>query len=189
MCRFYLYVRILYLITEKDKVVKIGITDDIVARESTYKTSEYLPGEFTKVYDITYNGVRCHFDNHFKKITKKYHRYQGAGIEFYSEDLIEKMDSYINKIDNYINFCIKSHNEINKYEVICNMLNDSINSKEKNDENAIENINVDINKIIISKQKISSSMKFYLLKKKFQKQQLTANIESYLTHDEYIIAS
>jgi hypothetical protein len=95
----------------------------------------------------------------------------------------------INKIDNYINFCIKSHNEINKYEVICNMLNDSINSKEKNDENAIENINVDINKIIISKQKISSSMKFYLLKKKFQKQQLTANIESYLTHDEYIIAS
>jgi hypothetical protein len=95
----------------------------------------------------------------------------------------------INKIDNYINFCIKSHNEINKYEVICNMLNDSINSKEKNDENATENINVDINKIIINKQKISSSMKFYLLKKKFQKQQLTANIESYLTHDEYIIAS
>jgi hypothetical protein len=95
----------------------------------------------------------------------------------------------INKIDNYINFCIKSHNEINKYEVICNMLNDSINSKEKNDENAIENINVDINKIIINKQKISSSMKFYLLKKKFQKQQLTANIESYLTHDEYIISS
>ena len=95
----------------------------------------------------------------------------------------------INKIDNYINFCIKSHNEINKYEDICNMLNDSINSKDKNDENAIENLNVDINKIIINKQKISSSMKFYLLKKKFQKQQLTANIESYLTHDEYIIAS
>jgi len=95
----------------------------------------------------------------------------------------------LNKINNYINFCIKSHNEINKYEVICNMLNDSINSKEKTDENAIENLNVDINKIIISKQKISSSMKFYLLKKKFQKQQLTANIESYLTHDEYIIAS
>jgi hypothetical protein len=98
------------------------------------------------------------------------------------------MDTII-KIDNYINFCIKSHNEINKYEVICNMLNDSINSKDKNDENATDNLNVDINKIIINKQKISSSMKFYLLKKKFQKQQLTANIESYLTHDEYIISS
>jgi hypothetical protein len=98
------------------------------------------------------------------------------------------MDTII-KIDNYINFCIKSHNEINKYEVICNMLNDSINSKDKNDENASDNLNVDINKIIINKQKISSSMKFYLLKKKFQKQQLTANIESYLTHDEYIMSS
>ena len=96
------------------------------------------------------------------------------------------MDTII-KIDNYINFCIKSHNEINKYEGICNMLNDSINSKDKTDENIAENLNLDINKITITKQKISSSMKFYLLKKKFQKQQLTANIESYLTHDEYII--
>ena len=93
------------------------------------------------------------------------------------------------KINNYINFCIKSHNEINKYEVICNMLNDSINSKDKIDENSIDNLNLDLNKIIINKQKISSGMKFYLLKKKFQKQQLTANIESYLTHDEYIITS
>ena len=91
------------------------------------------------------------------------------------------------KINNYINFCIKSHNEINKYEGICNMLNDSINSKDKTDENIAEHLNLDINKITITKQKISSSMKFYLLKKKFQKQQLTANIESYLTHDEYII--
>ena len=93
------------------------------------------------------------------------------------------------KIDNYINFCIKSHNEINKYEVICNMLNDSINSKDKVDENITENLNLDTNKIMINKQKISSSMKFYLLKKKFQKQQIASNIENYLTHDEYILYS
>lgn len=94
------------------------------------------------------------------------------------------------KIDNYINFCIKSHNEINKYEIICNMLNDSINNnnnnKDKIDDN-IENLNIDVNKI--NKQKVSSSMKFYLLKKKFQKQQLPSNIENYLTHDEYICTS
>ena len=89
------------------------------------------------------------------------------------------------KINNYINFCIKSHNEINKYEVICNMLNDSINNKDKIDD--IINENIENPKILLNKQKISSSMKFYLLKKKFQKQQLTANIESYLTYDEYLI--
>ena len=91
------------------------------------------------------------------------------------------------KINNYINFCIKSHNEINKYEVICNMLNDSINSKDKNEEINIDLQNIDINKIAANKQKISSSMKFYLLKKKFQKQQLITNVESYLTYDECLI--
>ena len=76
------------------------------------------------------------------------------------------------KINNYINFCIKSHNEINKYEDLCNMLNDSINNKDKQEEQII-----DISDIAkINKQKISSSMKFYLLKKKFQKQQLATNI-------------
>ena len=92
------------------------------------------------------------------------------------------------KVNNYINFCIKSHNEINKYEVICNMLNDSItNTKDKIEESGIINdLNIiDLNKI--NKQKISSSMKFYLLKKKFQKQQLATNIESYLTHDECLL--
>ena len=36
-------------------------------------------------------------------------------------------DNTLININNYIDFCIKSHNEINKYEVICNILNDSIN--------------------------------------------------------------
>lgn len=89
------------------------------------------------------------------------------------------------KINNYINFCIKSHNEINKYEDLCNMLNDSINNKDKTDDTIPDNI--DNPKILLNKQKISSIMKFYLLKKKFQKQQLSANIESYLTYDEYIM--
>jgi hypothetical protein len=81
------------------------------------------------------------------------------------------------KINNYINFCIKSHNEINKYEVMCNMLNDSINNtKDKNEDINIDNTNTEIK--ASSKQKISSSMKFYLLKKKFQKQQIASNIEN-----------
>lgn len=91
------------------------------------------------------------------------------------------------KINNYINFCIKSHNEINKYEVICNMLNDSINNKDKIDDILPENAAIDYKVLTINKQKVSSSMKFYLLKKKFQKQQLALNIESYLTYDEYLM--
>ena len=101
-------------------------------------------------------------------------------------------DNTLININNYINFCIKSHNEINKYEVICNFLNDSIN-KDKTDESCIENIHSDIivkNTNNIPKNKISSYMKFYLLKKKFMKQNLASNtnkIENLLTHDEYIL--
>ena len=98
----------------------------------------------------------------------------------------------LTKINNYINFCIKSHTEIDKYENICNILNDSINNKDKNDEIIDDNINskiIDKNATnLISKQKISSSMKFYLLKKKFLKQNnINNNLnENILTHEEYI---
>jgi len=92
-----------------------------------------------------------------------------------NEDLLEQ-------IDNYINFCIKSHNEINKYEVLCNNFSDVINNKDKIEENELDIANK-------NKQKISSYMKFYLLKKKYAKQSMTVNtkIEKTLTHEEYLL--
>jgi len=88
-------------------------------------------------------------------------------------------------INNYIDFCIKSHNEISKYEIICNNFSDVINNKDKAEETGLEVIET-INK---NKQKISSYMKFYLLKKKFMKQTTLNNnkIDKNLTHEEYMI--
>jgi hypothetical protein len=90
-------------------------------------------------------------------------------------------------INNYIDFCIKSHNEISKYEIICNNFSDVINNKEKTDENNLEIIET-TNK---NKQKVSSYMKFYLLKKKFMKQTTIINnkIDKHLTHEEYPLVS
>ena len=97
-------------------------------------------------------------------------------------------DETLININNYIEFCIKSHNEINKYEDICTILNNSINTKDKTEDISIADIND--NKVItnIIKQKISSSMKFYLLKKKFLKQNIiiSNNINNQLTHEEYL---
>lgn len=97
-------------------------------------------------------------------------------------------------INNYINFCIKSHDEINKYEDICIILNDSINNnKEKNIEVNNEINNIVLNDKIVNnniKHKISSSMKFYLLKKKFLKQNNINNNnlnENCLLHEDYLI--
>ena len=39
-------------------------------------------------------------------------------------------DETLDKINNYISFCIKSQNEITKYELMKSLLNESITSKE-----------------------------------------------------------
>jgi hypothetical protein len=94
------------------------------------------------------------------------------------------------KIDNYINFCIKSQNEICKYEMMKSLLNDSIKTKEKDVDDAP--IAADIAETTTqssNRQKFSSSMKFYLLKKKYLKQNSQNNntIENELTYEEYIL--
>ena len=115
-------------------------------------------------------------------------------------------EDLLNKINNYIIFFIKSQNEISKYELMKTLLNDSINTKENNEDivgtsnDKETTINVDIDSNIASlnglssnitnqKQKFSSSMKFYLLKKKFMKQNNNYNVclENDLTYEDYLI--
>lgn len=100
-------------------------------------------------------------------------------------------EDILNKINDYIAFSIKSQNEMIKYEEIKNSLTDTINFKDKNSNDNISNINdtSNINNLQISKSKVSSSMKFYLLKKKFMKPILQQSliIENDLTYEEYLI--
>lgn len=95
----------------------------------------------------------------------------------------------LNKINNYISFCIKSQNEINKYEIMKSLLNDSINTNEKpNSEETKANVSPEV-VTTNSKQKFSSSMKFYLLKKKFMKQNIITNnlYDRELKYEDYLI--
>lgn len=100
-------------------------------------------------------------------------------------------EDILNKINDYIAFSIKSQNEMIKYEEIKNSLTDTINFKDKNSNDNTSNINdmSNINNLQISKSKVSSSMKFYLLKKKFMKPILQQSIiiENDLTYEEYLI--
>ena len=146
------------------------------------------------------------------------------------------------KINNYILFCIKSQNEISKYELMKTLLNDSINTKDINDDDYASSGNAfndalgvvggvsgvggatnDTNLVSVitdtaggtsiptdttastvdtdgsgqipaansinPKQKFSSSMKFYLLKKKFMKQNTCYNacLENDLSYEDYLI--
>lgn len=95
-------------------------------------------------------------------------------------------DETLNKINNYISFCIKSQNEITKYELMKSLLNESITSKDiDTNDKKIEPDIIDNN----LRQKFSSSMKFYLLKKKFIKQNIiSVNVlENELKYEDYVI--
>lgn len=104
-------------------------------------------------------------------------------------------EKILQQIYDYIQFCLRSQTEINKYELMKTKISDSINNKEKIDDDkegiTIGYINTSSSNMIKQPTKISSSMKFYLLKKKFQKkctvnQNVNNNHDNYLTHDEYI---
>lgn len=97
------------------------------------------------------------------------------------------------EIDNYINFCIKSNKEIKKHEIMKNIYNENMNKKknynpitENNEEKTL-----DKNETVIDTEKvnkISSSMKFYLFKKKFQKKVINiTNLNNVLTHEKNLI--
>lgn len=104
-------------------------------------------------------------------------------------------EELLSKINNYILFCIKSQNEISKYELMKTLLNDSINTKDSaTDEDTsstiAEPVNADTVPVSVApKQKFSSSMKFYLLKKKFMKQNIiSVNVlENELKYEDYVI--
>lgn len=102
----------------------------------------------------------------------------------------------LKQIYDYIIFCIKSHKEIIKYEIMKNMYNENLNKKKyKNDceenledDNIYEEKNLD-NQITSTKTvKVSSSMKFYLFKKKFlKKYPIVSNPCNLLVRENYLI--
>ena len=93
------------------------------------------------------------------------------------------------KINNYIYFFIKSQNEISKYEMMKNLLNNTIETTQKEEEKTEANKVSPSDNNNTVKQKFSSSMKFYLLKKKFSKQNtLIYNVyDNELKYEDYLI--
>ena len=94
------------------------------------------------------------------------------------------------QINNYIDFCIKSHKEIKKHEIMKNMFNENLNKKKMEIEDIVcDNDTKDaVPENNIKVQKISSSMKFYLFKKKFQKKNTTSfNYTSVLLHEDFLL--
>ena len=97
----------------------------------------------------------------------------------------------LKQIHDYISFCLKSQTEINKYEIMKNMINDSMTNREKTDNpnSLITSNSSNMSNNTIKQSKVSSSMKFYLLKKKFLKRNpcVSNYMNNVLNHEEYVM--
>lgn len=89
-------------------------------------------------------------------------------------NLVWMPDDLLENIEKYVEFCKKSQSEINKFENICDILNSKLIKPQI--VNIVKNkLTTNTSKTIIDmnddedKNKMSSSMKFYLLKKKYSK--------------------
>lgn len=103
-------------------------------------------------------------------------------------------DDILDKIEQYIAFCNKSHNEVQRYESICDVLNKNFQEQPK----TTDTVNQLQSSILIplsekkagtttaTSSKLSSSMRFYLLKKRFAKQvPLMTNAKTDLNTEDY----
>lgn len=104
-------------------------------------------------------------------------------------------DSMLTKMETYVAFCTKSRNEVKKYESLCDVLNKNIHDLTTHDAQepsaAFTTFSADSTNKTDKKvcgNKVSSSMRFYLLKKKFSKQvPLIPCVKSDLKHDVYVL--
>lgn len=101
-------------------------------------------------------------------------------------------------MENYIEFCHRSKVELQKYESICDVLSSKIQEERMEKDVPVQRLgqsSLSTAKQLdssIEKQnaKISTSLRFYLLKKKFAKvNALPNNFENDLKPDDYVISS
>lgn len=113
-------------------------------------------------------------------------------LSWISEDMLTK-------IEKYVAFCNKSRNEVQKYESLCDVLNKNIHDqKEDSKTNGDSEVfchyaTNDANGSKIDKRttsaKVSSSMRFYLLKKRYSKQipMLPSSLKNDLSYEQYVL--
>lgn len=81
------------------------------------------------------------------------------------------------KIEKFVNYCMESKKELDKYESFCRELNENLDVKKEEprvepSSEEISDVELEKTTIEVAKRiapRMSSSMKFYLLKKKFSK--------------------
>lgn len=97
------------------KVVKIGITENLVNREATYITGEFIRGKYISAYEVPLSELHV-IDDLLKEKLVAYHRIDKSegGTEFYDESVLEILDTMM---DSYRKLSDEELEEIKRISV------------------------------------------------------------------------
>lgn len=108
-------------------------------------------------------------------------------------------DALLTRIEQYIEFCNRSQHELHKYESICDLLNAKMQHRAENEieydsdnkpNESGEKVITKPTNVVVPSSRISTSMRFYLLKKRFSKMNaINVNCENDLKIEPYVITS
>ena len=78
----------------KYKTVKLGKTNNLRERDSTYRTGEIKSGYFIEVYEIL-NNNNSDIEKILQEKFKQHHEYYNSGTEFYKISILNKIEIFL----------------------------------------------------------------------------------------------
>ena len=141
----YIYVRN-HEAYDKYDLCKIGKTENIPERDTTYVTGEVMRGKFTIVFEVPHkqmNIIERHLNMKFADLNKRF----DGGIEFYNKKIIELIEPYLIELN--IKYKKLTEDEIDKLIRInrINRIKKSFTSRIKRKLiHSLKNINIEENK-------------------------------------------
>ena len=145
----YIYIRS-HKYYSNDNICKLGKTINILNRDSTYATSEYERGYFALVIEIL-SHTDTFVENLLQRYFKKYNKRINGGIEFYSKNIINKIEPFL--LMTNIKFKVLTQEEIDnlirtpKINKIIELLTKLIRNKQLTNTNTNTNTNTKRDKL------------------------------------------
>ena len=114
-----------------ENVVKMGISKEVISRNSSYITGELIRGECIYVIEVPLKNLKT-LDGELKNHFKEYQVYKGGGTEFYDKCIVELIEPYLKQLN--VEYKVLSEEELD----LINHGKKNVNKKVDNTENVIK---------------------------------------------------
>ena len=159
---------------DEHNVYKLGKAENIIDRDSTYITGEFIRGYYEAVFKVFLNDMNL-IEKLLQKVFKSLHRKDSGGSEFFDRSILELIEPYFKK--NNIYYHKLTSEEISEVNRKCKERNEEFNISE--DTQSIE----DILSILNPKPIILDN----LIPRKYQEEIITKSLNHFNENDKGLL--